>query len=869
MLLVDSDDDEVSRHSLSVLVLLASSPHGAACVGASDGITFSLAHMGSSRRHIRSLDMLAIMCLLSKEAVNRIKLREAGALSAILSALNDDKMADVHDRIISSLLNFVHDHASLSVMIASDLVPTLMHHLQRCGHFNSNPVFHFGKLNFQVTPICENVHTTQSPGIPHQKTKPHDQTKIPLENDLSTLYPSRGADGSDVIFVNASECPKTIEELNGLCLGISLNQSAVVFTPTCGHLTNNVNLNGTLSGPTSGGSDFNMSVMNAEDVNGRLCGADGHTGERCAPLDCEWSMLWSDSSQSCGTRRPWKSGGDYLATDCKSHNSCFCPISSSGGDTLSPQASSEASLPSFPFSPLSVTSYISPPYFPQFSPSHSSPSRSSSYSACSPHCAATESDYIGSPCSSMPYSSVCSPYGTCTDRMVAYDNHDDSTLIFSSSDDDEENSEEVELDCECVSNESFERLSGSVNASHKSSSTVLCYAREGCAQGDIKAPGIQPPLSAFSPSKCGLLSKCDSRMPEDQVYCDVSSEARTECDFSPPSKRRKFNEVFFPPNYFLVLFHNAGLTVSPVGESCVKTVGSDGHSSPHEIVTQDNILMLLSQLSVNEDFMAHLTSTMSIGTLFDHLVFAVDPQPRCLRILSRLLTNPQFFDNWLAMCLPATIFHKFLVNSEGVITNPDPELLSHMGPPGSSLCSPYMLSEFGPCVGQSSIIAASPPANDTVSTVVQPKTDFPDRCSPLYVSNSRSHRSPRETGAQSNAQSAFPVETRSRFDATRTGWCLLKDIAEQAMTTYGEQVVVNSVRCPRHHAAHVSTLASVLFFLPHWYVFIDGLHFAGHLVFCDVVLLFVVSGQSADIQLKSIVGLMACRCPDYVPTVST
>ena len=26
----------------------------------------------------------------------------------------------------------------------------------------------------------------------------------------------------------------------------------------------------------------------------------------------------------------------------------------------------------------------------------------------------------------------------------------------------------------------------------------------------------------------------------------------------------------------------------------------------------------------------------------------------------------------------------------------------------------------------------------------------------------------------------------------------------------------------------------------------------------------LLSGQSADIQLKSIVGFMACRCPDYV-----
>ena len=31
----------------------------------------------------------------------------------------------------------------------------------------------------------------------------------------------------------------------------------------------------------------------------------------------------------------------------------------------------------------------------------------------------------------------------------------------------------------------------------------------------------------------------------------------------------------------------------------------------------------------------------------------------------------------------------------------------------------------------------------------------------------------------------------------------------------------------------------------------------------------LLSGQSADIQLKSIVSFMACRCPDYVPTVST
>ena len=37
----------------------------------------------------------------------------------------------------------------------------------------------------------------------------------------------------------------------------------------------------------------------------------------------------------------------------------------------------------------------------------------------------------------------------------------------------------------------------------------------------------------------------------------------------------------------------------------------------------------------------------------------------------------------------------------------------------------------------------------------------------------------------------------------------------------------------------------------------------------SVYLMALLSGQSADIQLKSIVSFMACRCPDYVPTVST
>ena len=41
------------------------------------------------------------------------------------------------------------------------------------------------------------------------------------------------------------------------------------------------------------------------------------------------------------------------------------------------------------------------------------------------------------------------------------------------------------------------------------------------------------------------------------------------------------------------------------------------------------------------------------------------------------------------------------------------------------------------------------------------------------------------------------------------------------------------------------------------------------LIMCLLCLPELLSGQSADIQLKSIVGFMACRCPDYVPTVST
>lgn len=107
---------------------------------------------GSSLHKYRVIDALCQCC---RDANNRIKVREQGGLSVLTELLSNHKLTNIHDRIISALVCFLYDDASIAVLLQTPLVPTLVLHLYRVAGITKKPNF-IGQDSFDV---CESLRT--------------------------------------------------------------------------------------------------------------------------------------------------------------------------------------------------------------------------------------------------------------------------------------------------------------------------------------------------------------------------------------------------------------------------------------------------------------------------------------------------------------------------------------------------------------------------------------------------------------------------------------------------------------------------------------------------------------------------------------
>lgn len=73
-----------------------------------------------------ALDLLSVLSLCCKEAVNRVKLREEKVLGTLLEALKMSAAQNVHGRIVSALVCFLYDEAGFQILLDNDLVPILI-----------------------------------------------------------------------------------------------------------------------------------------------------------------------------------------------------------------------------------------------------------------------------------------------------------------------------------------------------------------------------------------------------------------------------------------------------------------------------------------------------------------------------------------------------------------------------------------------------------------------------------------------------------------------------------------------------------------------------------------------------------------------
>ncbi|XP_035824443.1 uncharacterized protein LOC101846199 isoform X2 [Aplysia californica] len=147
----DQENQDTSRLSLSLLLRLCEHEIIRPALGSAGFIALMVkllhkAEDGGSQG-VNVVAVLNALCLCSKEAVNRVKIRDTEGLEVMLSALRggegegeslaEGRFAVLYDRIISSLVNFLYNDDCLLHLQELGLVRVLLSHLKRCCQFEA------------------------------------------------------------------------------------------------------------------------------------------------------------------------------------------------------------------------------------------------------------------------------------------------------------------------------------------------------------------------------------------------------------------------------------------------------------------------------------------------------------------------------------------------------------------------------------------------------------------------------------------------------------------------------------------------------------------------------------------------------------
>ena len=84
-------------------------------------------------------------------------------------------------------------------------------------------------------------------------------------------------------------------------------------------------------------------------------------------------------------------------------------------------------------------------------------------------------------------------------------------------------------------------------------------------------------------------------------------------------------------------------------------------------ITESNIMILLSRVSVKTDPSPHLLNPRAMSSLLCYLKYASLPIDRCARLLLRLCCNPLCFQRFLMMQVPALIVKHLVLEQDGTL----------------------------------------------------------------------------------------------------------------------------------------------------------------------------------------------------------
>ena len=276
---------------------------------------------------------------------------------------------------------------------------------------------------------------------------------------------------------------------------------------------------------------------------------------------------------------------------------------------------------------------------------------------------------------------------------------------------------------------------------------------------------------------------------------------------------------------------NTAVKPSFDGGSLVKADVSHNQNTPKEeqdavadgveeesATAQTNILILLFRLSMCDDLSKHLSTSKVICCLTDHLALANEPHDRCVRILSRILSSPHCLTPLLKMCATATLVKMLMLDSDSTMASYD----AVRGAAGSHVSRHLSCEEqdmkslmrMSTGIARSFSTEATLPIPKVRSDSNLMKSSSAFKAGHTSSESGRKHRSTKP-GPNEDKPDSYP--RKRSHDLARVGAKLLGDLSNQAMTPYGEGVILYTF-----HSAPASLqlvfATSLLFLQTHWYV---------------------------------------------------
>ncbi|XP_041350270.1 uncharacterized protein LOC121369340 [Gigantopelta aegis] len=612
--LVDDADNTTSQNALSLLLHLTDISDIRPSIGAAGGIPLLIRLMTDQRTHVNKISVINAICLCGKEAVNRVKIREHGGLQLFLKSLQDKQYSVVHDRLISGLVCFHYDDASIDVLLDNELVSVLLQHLQRSAHFVS--VAESLDVKTQVKRIRDTRQSSPAESVPRLCDMSVAEGGSGLRS-TSMAEVSPGVHNTSVAEVSLGMCNTSVDEVS---VGVR-NTSVDEVSPG----VRNTSVDEV--SPDTRVGQGKRRLFDKSPV---------HPGGQKTDQ--------SENEAGIKDEKPGSSHDPVFSIDSPTYtiNTEWTMVSTSVGvgnrQRLSTNSSVSPRLPAAQYSPLSNESVMSSPSMCSslFSPP------SSPASATSP----LNIDMYG-PIGSKSYMCSSSPPKFSPLGWSPPGSHgsDDVCTWHYSSEEDEEDPTDLFRDIP-----EKEQLQESITAvKDRMIHPSPCHQADECSNPETTSS--QPSQTKVNTAHTSGGSFHNTVCVKPTICEDVLTDTVDMCVW----KGKRTVSARSPESQTLDLTENIPKRSKPdsTKPNILKT-------------TEKNILILLSRISVKTDPSPYLIVSPVLSCLLDYLTLSSTPQSRCIRTLSRLLRNPHCLEPLLRIAAPVFIYKNLLLNDEGV-----------------------------------------------------------------------------------------------------------------------------------------------------------------------------------------------------------